>query len=83
MLTQRSAMTARRAARLAMPAPLRRPRTWLSGAGLAAACVAGVLAGVQLGDIAAFHAADLEQASGMMDGGASVFDAPLDGEKIG
>jgi hypothetical protein len=76
-------MAARRAARRVLPAAFGRSRTWLSGAGLAAACVAGVLAGVQLGDIAAFHASDVEQASKLLDGGGSIFDAPVDGEKSG
>jgi hypothetical protein len=60
-----------------------RPVAWMSSAGLAAACAAGVLVGVQLGDLGAARAGDAEAAGNLLDGGATAFGAPADLEKSG
>ncbi len=55
----------------------------MSSAGLAAACAAGVLVGVRLGDLGAARAGDMEAAGSLLDGGATAFGAPADMEKAG
>ena len=67
------------------PAP--RPRggalAWMSSAGLAAACAAGVLVGVRLGgDLGAGRPGDAEAAGALLDG-ATAFGAPVELEKDG
>jgi hypothetical protein len=65
------------------PLRLRRPAlAWLSSAGLAAACAAGIIAGVRLADLGPARPNDVESAAGILDGGTA-FGAPVDLEKSG
>jgi hypothetical protein len=79
-------MPARRAPRLParlQPLRMRRPAlAWLSSAGLAAACAAGIIAGVRLADLGPARSNDVESAAGILDGGTA-FGAPADLEKSG
>jgi hypothetical protein len=57
------------------------PRLWLSGAGLAAACAAGAIAGATLigPSLANAFPSDRTEAGGLLLDGVSAFGAPLDG----
>ena len=82
-IAQRGPVARRAVARLVAPNLPRRAWTWMSSAGLAAACAAGVLVGVRLGDPSVARPGDTEAAGSLLDSGATAFGVPTDLEKTG
>jgi len=82
-IAQRGPVTRRPMNRLAAPALPKRALAWMSSAGLAAACAAGVMVGVRLGDLGLARTGDVEAAGGLLDSGATAFGVSADLEKTG